>query len=624
MSRLLFGFAIFFLGVLTLSGCNSTSEKSAMDTESNALISLNVNAHTGLIKGLIVTKDKDIITASEDKTIRVWDSETGKEKRRILGQIGYGANGMINAIALSQDEKYLAVGGWLGYNDKINVENHIRIYDYKSGKLIYVLNSHTNVVHDLAFSEDGKYLISGSHDGTAKIWSTEDNFSLLDTISFHKGSVFRVGIIKQKLTDKYFAITVGDDSKIALYDLDKKRVVKYRKFDNTMHLLVTNSKIGQGHIAVGSLLSDEVVILDFDLNYVREITLPLQVSALTYSKGGQYLIIGGYGASDTSGVYLVSDNYRFDGYIEKGSYLTQQIDVLDKKTAVSAVIGSESEIFIWDIKTKKILKEIKGKAEHFANVGIRNNKLALGGDIGCQGEACAQFEKVIDLSNFSIHNFNQEDFNLISNKQGLYSLSTSIGGLYGDIDAVLDIEKDSKRVANIVRGKYLGDRHMCFGWYKNLIVSGGAHGNLRVYNKSGEEVARLSGHTGDITSIALEGDTLVSISIDDTIRLWNLSGLSAADRNKVLLPTLNLFISKNDEYVAWTEDGYFTASKNGANLVGYHINQGVNKEARYVSMAQLYNDFYRPDLIERVLKGEDISDYSQDLGEVLRSISHGN
>ena len=47
----------------------------------------NSTLRTGLIKDIIVTKSGDILLASDEKTIKVWDRKTGKEKRKILGQI---------------------------------------------------------------------------------------------------------------------------------------------------------------------------------------------------------------------------------------------------------------------------------------------------------------------------------------------------------------------------------------------------------------------------------------------------------------------------------------------------------------------------------------------------------
>jgi WD40 repeat protein len=113
-----------------------------INAKTNAILKLDTKGHTSLIRDIIVTKDGDIISASDDKTIRVWDSKTGREKRKLLGQIGSGS-GEIYAIALSGDEKYLAVRGFMGVDD--DKVGNIRIYNYKTGKLLKVLKSHTNL-----------------------------------------------------------------------------------------------------------------------------------------------------------------------------------------------------------------------------------------------------------------------------------------------------------------------------------------------------------------------------------------------------------------------------------------------------------------------------------------------
>ena len=64
---------------------------------SEAILQLDTKGHRGLIEDIIVTKSGDIISASKDKTIRVWDSKTGLEKSKILGQIGKGSEGKIYA-----------------------------------------------------------------------------------------------------------------------------------------------------------------------------------------------------------------------------------------------------------------------------------------------------------------------------------------------------------------------------------------------------------------------------------------------------------------------------------------------------------------------------------------------
>ena len=213
---------------------------SKKELKSEAIIKLDTFGHTSIIDDIIVTKDKDIITSSHDKTIRVW-SKDGIEKRKILGEVGSFNKGMIYAIALSSNEKYLAVGGYIEYKNDSSFGS-IRIYNYTTGKLIKVLKSHTNVVLDLEFSKDDSYLISGSADTSVKIWKVDDNFKLNDTFIFHTKAVNDVEIIKKD--SKYFLISAGEDNQLAMYDIQNRRIVKSEldhsigRYDKTRYSLV--------------------------------------------------------------------------------------------------------------------------------------------------------------------------------------------------------------------------------------------------------------------------------------------------------------------------------------------------------------------------------------------------
>jgi len=103
----------------------------------------------------------------------------------------------------------------------------------------------------------------------------------------------------------------------------------------------------------------------------------------------------------------------------------------------------------------------------------------------------------------------------------------------------------------------------------------------------------------------------VSGGSDQLLKLWDLSVLKSPNPPKKIYPLLNVFVATNNEYVAWTKEGFFTASKGGAKYIGYHINQGENNAAEFVSVDKFYDTFYRPDLIAKAIKGEDLSVYAQ-------------
>src|SRR5262249_53014049 len=122
------------------------------------------------------------------------------------------------------------------------------------------------------------------------------------------------------------------------------------------------------------------------------------------------------------------------------------------------------------------------------------------------------------------------------------------------------------------------------------VVSGGQNGHLSAYDLKGRRLGRFVGHEGTISFVAAspDGKYLVSGSTDQTLCLWNL-------KTRELLVTF--FRGRDGEWVMWTPEGFFTGSETGAKLVGWHINQGPDKEARFVTADQLRKTFLRPDLV---------------------------
>ena len=152
---------------------------------------LNTGGHTSVINKVIFTRDgKYLISAGDDKVIRVWEVATGRLARTLQGEIGDGSAGKIFAMALSPDERILAVGGWLA-GDLPN-RHAIRLHDFRTGAVVGLLKGHENVILALAFAPDGRTLVSGSFDHTARVWDLTTRQPAYPPLRGHTGFIYAV------------------------------------------------------------------------------------------------------------------------------------------------------------------------------------------------------------------------------------------------------------------------------------------------------------------------------------------------------------------------------------------------------------------------------------------------
>ena len=101
---------------------------------------------------------KRIVTASGDKTARIWDADSGKP----IGEPLKGHEDAVVSAAFSPDGKRIVTAS----RDKT-----ARIWDADSGKPIgEPLKGHEDAVVSAAFSPDGKRIVTASADKTARIW----------------------------------------------------------------------------------------------------------------------------------------------------------------------------------------------------------------------------------------------------------------------------------------------------------------------------------------------------------------------------------------------------------------------------------------------------------------------
>ena len=120
---------------------------------------------------------KTLVSGSRDNTIKLWDVETGQEIRTLKGHDFY-----VASVNFSPDGKTLVSG---------SADNTIKLWDVETGQEIRTLKGHDFYVRSVNFSPDGKTLVSGSWDNTIKLWNVETGQEIR-TLKGHDNSVTSV------------------------------------------------------------------------------------------------------------------------------------------------------------------------------------------------------------------------------------------------------------------------------------------------------------------------------------------------------------------------------------------------------------------------------------------------
>src|SRR5690606_8838210 len=101
---------------------------------------------------------KLLASGSEDRTVRVWDAETGQ-----CHQVLKGLGGAVNAVAFCADGCTLATGGF---------DRTVRLWDLRTGETKTYMDRHATAkqVHSVAFSPNGRILAAGNLDRSIRLW----------------------------------------------------------------------------------------------------------------------------------------------------------------------------------------------------------------------------------------------------------------------------------------------------------------------------------------------------------------------------------------------------------------------------------------------------------------------
>lgn len=147
--------------------------------------------------------------SAADNTLRVWDADTGQT----IGQPMKGHTELVWSIAFSADGRRLVSGSF---------DKSVRVWDADTGQPIGPpMDGHTDVVSSVAFSPDGHRIASGSWDQTLRLWDSDTGRPLGPPMTGHTDAVNSVAFAP----DGGRIVSGSADKTIRLWDSENRQAI---------------------------------------------------------------------------------------------------------------------------------------------------------------------------------------------------------------------------------------------------------------------------------------------------------------------------------------------------------------------------------------------------------------
>lgn len=555
------------------------------------ILRLETGMHTAQINSIGVdAANRFLVTASGDKTVRLWELPDLRLVRTLRPPVGEGSEGKIYAVAISPNGNTIAAAGWTGWEWAEKAS--IYLFDRASGQMTRPKNLQglPNVIMHLAYSRDGKFLIAvlGGAYGI-RIYRTTD-YSLVkqDTdygndsygadfsqngrlvtvscdgfIRLYNQSFARIGKVQAPGPggkQPFSASFSPDGTKIAVGYADTNRVDVLSAKDLFYLYSPDTNDVEKGNSASVAWSTDGSLFAGKGLTGIHQdgrVSFPV----FKWADGGQ----GPRKVLPASGNTIMQILPLRDGGMVFGAF-DPACGIIDRNGKRTRYTGPEIADFRNNREGFLISHdgaEVQLGFEAFGKSPARFSiaKRLLTPDPTEPDALSRPVTKAAGLEITDWENTFEPKLNGKPRKLEQYEMSRSLAICPGGQCFLLGTE-----------------------WFLRLFDTSGAQ-------KWGKPVPI----PGVAWSVNITGDGKVAVAAlgDGTVRWYRMTD------GKELLA----FFPHKDKkrWVLWTPSGYYDASIGGEDLIGWHINRGPDQAADFFPVSRFRDIYYRPDIIARVL-----------------------
>ena len=306
--------------------------------------------HSDII--LRITWDRSgtlLATGSVDRSVIIWNSETGGQLARLLGH----SQGVNQAVWSPLGEGGVAVNGQ--YLATCSFDRTIRIWSTRDWNCIVEIQAHQNDIPDIAWSPNGNLLASASADERVSIWDPKTG-QQISTWDDHKYYVYRV----MWLDDNSLASSSWNGT-VLIRNLvgGSSATVRTLRVGKQAQFGMDLAKSSDGHLLAVCAPDGGVQIWDWSagrrVRILRSRNHGIARSA-TFSPDGQYVAANKPGRSGKVIVWRMEDGKQAAEFNEPTSAYFPPNIAWSPRQQVLATLGQRDQVVrLWDLHSSNRL-----------------------------------------------------------------------------------------------------------------------------------------------------------------------------------------------------------------------------------------------------------------------------